>query len=55
MLAFEQALDGTWRADVNTPYDPATDGDCRIVIEGVSRMDAIAALWRERHAAHINN
>ena len=52
---FEQALDGTWRADVNTPYDPATDGDCRFVIEGVSRMDAIAALWRERHAAHINN
>jgi len=28
-------------------------GDCRIVAKGVSRMDAIAALWRERRTAHV--
>ena len=49
---FDKALDGRWRADVNAPYDSETDGDCRRVIEGVFRMDAIAALWRERHNAY---
>ena len=53
--SFDKAVDGTWRADVNAPYDPATDGDCRIVAQGVSRLDAIAALWRERHTAHTKN
>ncbi|POR07961.1 hypothetical protein [Diaphorobacter sp. LR2014-1] len=46
--SFDKAADGTWRADVNAAYDPETDGDCRRVIEGVSRMDAIAALWAAR-------
>ena len=53
--SFDKALDGTWTADVNAPYDPVTDGDCRKVATGASRMDAIAALWRERHSALINN
>lgn len=48
---FEKSLDGSWRADVNSAYDPDTDGDCRVVIQGVSRMDAIAALWANRKTA----
>lgn len=52
---FDKAPDGTWRAYVNAPYDPETDGDCRRVIEGASRMDAIAALWRERHNAYATH
>lgn len=48
---FEKSSDGTWRADVNSQYDPLTDGDCRIVIQGVSRMDAIVALWVNRKTA----
>lgn len=48
---FEKSFDGTWRVDVNAAYDPDTDGDCRVVIEGVTRMDAIAGLWANRKTA----
>lgn len=49
--SFDKALDGTWNASVNAPYDPETDGDSLAVAEGVSRMDAIAALWAARKSA----
>ena len=52
---FDKVLDGTWKADVNAPYDPERDSDCRRVTEGVSRMDAIVSLWRARHSAHFNH
>ncbi len=48
---FDKARDGTWSADVNARYDPETESDCRRIVQGVSRMDAIAALWRERQYA----
>ncbi len=53
--SFDKALDGTWKADVNATYDPETDGDCFIVAKGVSRMEAITALWRARHVALVNH
>lgn len=51
---FNQARDGTWEADVNVPWDSETESDSRLVATGVSRLDAIVALWRERHAAYYD-
>lgn len=48
---FDKALDGTWNASINDHYDPATDGDSRMLVKGVSRMDAITALWANRTSA----
>lgn len=53
--SFAKAFDGTWSASVTAAYDPETDGDARQVIEGASRMDAIAALWCERHNAYTHH
>lgn len=49
--SFDRSLDDTWQASVNAPYDPETDSDSKTVAEGVSRMDAIAALWAARKSA----
>jgi len=48
---FSRKADGTWWAEVNASFDEDTGGDCCVVAEGVSRMDAIAALWQRRHDA----
>lgn len=50
--SFYERSDGTWEASINAPYDPTHDSDSTVVVEGVSRMDAIAALWHDRHNAH---
>lgn len=50
--SFGKSTDGTWQARINAPYDPLLDSDCRVVASRASRMDAIAALWIARHAAH---
>lgn len=42
---------GAWSADVNAPLDEDTDSDCMVVATGVSRLDAIAALWQSRSLA----
>jgi len=50
--SFNKTTDGTtWEARVSAPYDSEIDSDSRTVITGVSRMEAISALWRERHTA----
>lgn len=49
---FDQMGDGTWSACINTAYDPATDRWILIVASGAARLDAIAALWKERRSAH---
>lgn len=50
--SFEKDSHGTWRARINAPYDPTDDSDCAVVAEGVSRLDAITALWHDRRKAH---
>ena len=52
--SFDKALDGTWNASINMAYDPETDSDSRVVVDGVTRMDAITALWGARIEAHTN-
>ncbi len=49
--SFQKRVDGTWSADVNAPLDQETDSDCLVLATGVSRMDAIAALWQGRKLA----
>ena len=46
--SFDNMPNGTWKTDVTAPYDAETDGDCRVVAIGVSRMEAINALWKAR-------
>lgn len=46
-----QKQSGAWSADVNAPLDEDTDSDCIVVASGVSRLDAIAALWQSRSSA----
>lgn len=53
--SFDRAPDGTWNASINTVYDPEADSDACVVAEGSSRIDAIAALWRERHRVHFGH
>jgi hypothetical protein len=48
---FSKRPDGSWRADINAPWDEESDSDCRVVADGVERMNAIAALWQRRHEA----
>ena len=50
--SFGKAVDGTWHADVSSPWDEETGSDCNVLARGVDRMDAIAALWVGRHVAH---
>jgi hypothetical protein len=50
--SFDKHTDGMWRADVNAVYDEEKGSDVVRVADGVSRMQAIVALWRNRHQAH---
>lgn len=50
--SFQRAPDGKWSADVNAPLDEETDSDCLVLVDGVSRLDAIAALWTGRTFAY---
>lgn len=49
--SFDKKPDGTWQASIHTLLDEETDSDARTVAAGVSRMDAIAALWKHRESA----
>ena len=50
--SFQKALDGSWSADVNAPYDEDTGSDCEMLSRQVSRLDAIATLWAGRTSAY---
>ena len=49
--AFTMASNLTWEARIATAFDISTGRDCKAVAAGVSRLDAIAALWRARRDA----
>lgn len=51
---FDQSVvDGTWRADVTAILDPETDTDITVLAAGVTRQEAITALWSKRHTAYF--
>lgn len=52
---FQKSTDGTWCANINAHYDSETDGDSEVVTQGVTRMDAIAALWSARNQAPLSH
>ena len=53
--SFQKSADGAWGANINAHYDSNTDSDCKVVAEGVTRMDAIAALWLARKQALLSH
>lgn len=53
--SFQKSTDETWSANINAHCDPETDGDSEVVAKGVTRLDAIAALWTARTQAILSH
>ena len=51
--AFTSSADCTWQARIATAGNAPTDPGFRVVATGVSRLDAIVALWRSRLEAEV--
>ena len=51
--AFTSGADCTWQARIATAGNVPADPGFRVVATGVSRLDAIVALWRSRLEAEV--
>ena len=53
--AFTCGADCTWQARIATAGNAPADPGFRVVAIGVSRLDAIVALWQSRHEAEAQH
>jgi hypothetical protein len=51
--AFTRSEGGGWTARISTEFDPRTRCEYQVLVAGVMRLEAIAALWQARRHARI--